>query len=75
MNEPFALTVQIEQESGLARNFCQMPPAEYLNLFQSIGSTYQDEIDAHMNIFDSANREYYDTMLAITVSAILNSLV
>jgi hypothetical protein len=38
-----------EQED---RTFIKMPPKRFMHLYKDIGSDYQDEISAHMGMFD-----------------------
>lgn len=50
--------------------FCIAPNSESQGYFIKVGSVYSDEIDAHMNMFDTRNKEFYLELVSMTVEAI-----
>lgn len=63
-----------EKKQKTIVQFCKLASEEFLHLFSTIGSKYKDEIDAHMNMFDTKNEEYYEILIKRTTDFIQKSV-
>ncbi|KAJ3146415.1 hypothetical protein HDU86_008520 [Geranomyces michiganensis] len=53
------------------RNFCNLPPADTAHLFRPVTHPHENEIDAHMNLFNQdCGREWYDDLVRRTADAV-----
>ncbi|KAJ3178009.1 hypothetical protein HDU87_003786 [Geranomyces variabilis] len=53
------------------RNFCNRPPSDTAHLFRPVTHPHENEIDAHMNLFNvDCGREWYDDLVRRTADAV-----
>ncbi|KAJ3153453.1 hypothetical protein HDU89_000478 [Geranomyces variabilis] len=58
-------------QQPITRNFCNRPPADTAHLFRPVTHPHENEIDAHMNLFNvDCGREWYDDLVRRTADAV-----